>query len=354
MNWYWIAAALIVGGISVAGAGSLFGSEKRQPLAELGSVSVPSRLDPYPADEANGFAVFSFDHVPNSILLMGSNTPLSEVFAVSVWRPDARAAALEALTIRVADRTRDIRWSTQGDYRIGEGEHEVNTSRHEARIVVREYPDRQLTVGHMIWVTRSFPLRRQMELIEATVANFEQRMPVADYLRIAADRPRILTERYREALRTLLATRSVPYKLDGPVVERDGTLYDVHRDPHWGEMVTVVHPLGALPASRYFSTNHMTTPSNVPNWPEIVRFQWNGTEWAEEGNVTISPRILALLNKRHRNPAHAYFYAVASTSLQPVEPRPSEFSIDHLFRSIPALDEYFKRGDLIRQFDNDA
>jgi hypothetical protein len=217
MNLYWI-AALVIGSISVASAGMFFGSgsAKRQPLAELGFANVPSRLDPYAAKEGEGLAVFSFDQTPNSIFLMGSNRPISEVLAFAVWRPDSREAALKSLTGRVADRTDNIKWTTQGEYRIGEGVHEVNASKHEARIVVREFPDRQLTIGHMTWVKRSLSTGEQVELIEKTAASFEQRVPVADYLRIASDRPRALTDNYRAALRKLLAMRTVPYKVDGP------------------------------------------------------------------------------------------------------------------------------------------
>lgn len=192
MTLYLIAAALLVG--SVAGAWFGGSAAKRQPLEELGFVDVPGRLDPYAAQEADGFAVFSFDQTPSSILLMGSLRPVSEVLALSVWRADTHAAALESLIRRVADRTREIQWRTQGEYRIDEGQHEVNTSEHEARIVVREYPDRQLTVGHMAWSGRSFPLQRQIDLIESTVSTFEQRMPVAQYLQAAADRSRALAQ----------------------------------------------------------------------------------------------------------------------------------------------------------------
>src|SRR5262245_49794015 len=102
MNLYWI-AALVIGSLSVASAGMFFGtgSVKRQPLQELGFAKVPSRLDPYAPREDDGFAVFSFDHTPNSIFLMGSNRPVSEVLALAVWRADSRAAALQALTSRV-------------------------------------------------------------------------------------------------------------------------------------------------------------------------------------------------------------------------------------------------------------
>jgi len=188
MNGYWIAAALLAGGIAAACALGL-GPSKRQPLAELGAVDVPGRLDPYAAAEEDGFTVFPFDHTPGSIFLMGSLRPVSEVLALSVWRPSARAQALQALTRRVADRTQGIRWRTQGEYRIGEGTHEVNTSEHAARIVVREYPERQLAIGHMVWAGPAFSLQRQINLIESTAAAFEPHMPVAEYLNAARERP---------------------------------------------------------------------------------------------------------------------------------------------------------------------
>lgn len=191
MNGYAIAAALVLGGLVATSAAAWFGAAaKPQPLAELGTVAVPGRLDPYAADEADDYTVFSFDHTPGSIFLMGSNRPVSEVLALAVWRADKRAAALEALTRRVADRTRNIRWSPQGSGRIGEGTHEVNTSQHAARIVVREYPERQLAIGHMVWTERSLTAQQQMALVDATASSFAQRMPVADYLRLASGRVR--------------------------------------------------------------------------------------------------------------------------------------------------------------------
>ncbi|MBL8265499.1 hypothetical protein [Steroidobacter sp.] len=347
MNLYWI-AALIVGSISVASAGIFFGGSgaKRQPLAELGFISVPTRLDPYATQEADGFAVFSFDSTPSSIFLMGSSRPVSEVLAVSVWRPDARAAALKAVTSRAVDRTDQITWTTRGEYRIGVGVHEVNASKHDARIVVREFPDRQLTIGHMSWIKRSLSEARQIELIEASFTSLEQRTPVAEYLLIAADRPRMLTDRHRAALRKLLSVRTVPYKVDGPIVERDGTFYDCYIHSHWGEMITAVHPLGDLPAARSFRELNPATPPDVPNWPFIVTFQWNGTEWAMEGSPELSTRMTAQLSDRHQDRSRAYFYAVASDSPQPTEP--SEFRIDVLWRAIPGLNDHFKRGTLIQ------
>jgi hypothetical protein len=345
MNLIWI-GAVVIGGISVASAGMFFGSGKRQPLEELGFANVPGRLDPYATAEDDGFAVFSFDRTPNSIFLIGSNRPIAEVLAVAAWRPDRRAAALNALTSRVVDRTGAIVWSTQGEYRIGKGVHEVNTSKHEASIVVREYPDRQLTIGHMIWRKRSFSLEDQMQLLEATMASFEQRLPVADYLRIATDRPRMLTQRYRLELQQFLATRTVPYKVDGPIVERDGAFYDCYVHPHWGETITAVYPLGELPAARSFRTLNPTTPAGVPSWPLLVMFQWTGSEWAMDGTPTLSARMIAMLNERHRDRTRAYFYAVASDSPQPVER--TEFRIDFLWRAIPGLNEHFKRGDLVQ------
>lgn len=347
MNLYWI-AALVIGGISVASAGMFFGSgsAKRQPLAELGFATVPRRLDPYAAQEGEGLAVFSFDQTPNSIFLMGSHRPISEVLAFAVWRPDSRAAALSSLTGRVVDRTDNVKWTSQGEYRIGEGVHEVNTSKHEARIVVREFPDRQLTIGHMTWVKRSFSTQEQMELVDAAAASFEQRVPVTDYLRIASDRPRALTDNYRAALRKLLAMRTVPYKVDGPIVERDGTFYDCYVHSHWGEMITAVHPLGTMPAARSFRALNPTTPPNVPNWPELVTFQWRGDEWTVEGSPTLSPRMIAMLNEHHQDRSRAYFYAVASDAPQPFEPK--EFRIEFLWRAIPGLNDHFKRGDLVQ------
>lgn len=347
MNLYWI-AALVIGGISLASAGMFFGSGsvRRQPLAELGFASVPSRLDPYAAQEDEGLALFSFDQTSSSIFLMGSNRPVSEVLALAVWRSDSRAAALRSLTGRVVDRTGDIEWTTQGEYRIGEGVHEVNASKHDARIVVREFPDRQLTIGHMMWVKRSFSMQEQMELIEATAASFEQRAPVADYLRIASDRPRALTDNYRAELRKFLAMRTVPYKVDGPIVERDGTFYDCYVHSHWGEMITAVHPLGTMPAARSFRALNPATPPNVPNWPELVTFQWQDGEWSIEGSPTLSPRMISLLNERHQDKTRAYFYAVASDAPQPFEPK--EFRIDFLWRAIPGLNGHFKRGDLVQ------
>ncbi|WP_129779146.1 hypothetical protein [Peristeroidobacter soli] len=346
MHLYWI-VALVIGGISVASAGMFFGtgSTKRQPLAELGFVDVPSRLDPYATREGEGFALFSFDQTSGSIFLMGSNRPVSEVLAIAAWHRDSRSDALKALTSRAADRTDNIKWTTQGEYRIGQGVHEVNASEHDARIVVREYPDRQLTIGHMTWVKRS-SAQDQMKLIETTAASFEQRVPVADYLQLASDRPRILTERYRAALRKLLAMRTVPYKVDGPIVERDGTFYDCYVHSHWGEMITAVHPLGTLPAARSFRTLNPTTPPNVPNWPQIVRFQWDGEEWEVDGTPALSDRMIALLNERHQDRTRAYFYAVASDAPQPFEP--GEFRIDFLWRAIPGLNDHFKRGDLVQ------
>lgn len=347
MNLYWI-AALIVGGISVASAGIFFGGSgtKRQALAEFGFVSVPTRLDPYATQEVDGFAVFSFDSTPSSMFLMGSNRPVSEVLAVSVWRADSRAAALRSLTNRTVDRTDAIKWTTRGEYRIGEGVHEVNTSKHDARIVLREFPDRQLTVGHMSWVKRSMSEARQIELIEATVASLEQRTPAAEYLQIAADRPRMLTERYRAELRKLLSVRTVPYKVDGPIVERDGTFYDCYIHSHWGEMITAVHPLGDLPAARSFRMLNPPTPPDVPSWPFIVTFQWNGTEWTMEGSPELSTRMSAQLSDRHQDRSRAYFYAVASDSPQPIEP--GEFRIDFLWRALPGLNDHFKRGTLLQ------
>lgn len=183
MTTYLIAAALLAVLLTVAASAAAWlgsGRTRPQPLAELGTVQVPSRLDPYAAEEGDGFSLFAFDHTPGSILLMGSNRPVSEVLALAVWHADARATALEALTVRVADRTRRIRWRTEGAYRIGEGPHEVNASEHEARIVVREYPERQLTVGYMAWAGRTFTLQRQIDLVESTAAAFEPRMPVAN------------------------------------------------------------------------------------------------------------------------------------------------------------------------------
>jgi hypothetical protein len=347
MHLYWI-AVLVIGGISVVGA-SMFlgsGSTRRQSLAELGFADVPNRLDPYGAKEGEEFAVFSFDQTPNSLFLMGSNRPVSEVLALAVWRPDSRGAALRSLTSRVVDRTDNITWTTHGEYRVGEGVHEVNASKHDARIAVREFPDRQLTIGHMTWVKRSFSTQEQIELIETTAARFEQRVPVADYLRIASNRPRVLTENYRAALRKLLAMRTVPYKVDGPIVERDGTFYDCYVHSHWGEMITAVHPLGTLPAAPSFRTLNPTTPPNVPNWPELVTFQWDGGEWLVDGSPALSSRMIALLNERHQDPSRAYFYAVASDAPQPFEPK--EFRIDFLWRAIPGLNDHFKRGDLVQ------
>ena len=83
MNGYAIAAALVLGGLVATSAAAWFGAAaKPQPLAELGTVAVPGRLDPYAADEADGYTVFSFDHTPGSIFAYLAVIPPGQHFAV--------------------------------------------------------------------------------------------------------------------------------------------------------------------------------------------------------------------------------------------------------------------------------
>ena len=209
------------------------------------------------------------------------------------------------------DRTNDIKWRTDGAFEIGEGLHDVNTAKHPAWLVVREVPDHNLTIAHMVW-QQDASLERVRRTIMKSYASFRPGGRPEEYLAIARDRPAKLQAARDSALKAALDGRGVMLSLDmGPVVH-DGVVYELHTDERLGRLLTVLYPLGALPRAAAY--RHLRPPvKGIPNLTDVLWFGKDAEGWkrgAVGSDLLLSTAITAFVGSLHERDAdRAHFYA---------------------------------------------
>ena len=142
-----------------------------RPIGALGEITIPARLDPYAADSGTGYLLFPFDRTSNSFLMMGSNRPVMEGLVVAAWELSSSREAHEAVKDRVRDRTSGIAWRFEGDWEVGAGVHEVNTTSHPAIVVVRDVPEHNLTIGYFAW-TKISSIDDAKRIVAAAIASY--------------------------------------------------------------------------------------------------------------------------------------------------------------------------------------
>ena len=325
----------------------MFGTRpKRRTLNELGSVDLPARLEDRGSVENRHLARFAFDRTSNSIFMMGSNRPISEKLVLGVWEAGYRDETWQHVRSEAPERTSDIRWTHQGDYEIGDGIHEVNTSKHPAWIVLREAREKQAIAGYMLW-KKNGSLDEAKRVVDGALASLTFERPIPEYLALAADRPAQLAAKRRAEFQQLLSARGLHLQLDGPVVEHDGGYYQLHSDRTFGERFEALVPLGSLPRARRFRQMRPTTPKGVSQWPPVCWFAWEDAAWKSECEYEIAPAMVERLNVRHQDRERVYFYAMCWDL--PVDPeRGSSFNLTSFWIALDPMKQGFPQGTVIR------
>jgi hypothetical protein len=318
----------------------LFQRTATRPLRELGTIELPKRLEPRAGADYAYDAVFVFEHVYDSIFLIGSNTPISEKLVLVFTGPHADPAETLRQAQSAADRTHVASWRNDGPYLIGEGIHEVNTAKHPAWVIVRKDDAHHVTAGYMRWQKQG-SLADSKATLDRALSSLRLKMAIPDYLRLAGDRPALLAKQNQDRLRQILATKDVPLTLNGPVHESGGIFYSFVSDSRLGPRFDALALLGDRPAGRYRIMNP-TPPRGIDNLPNICSVQWTSDGWAPTPNCSyLLPRPVAdTFRKRLTDRTRVYFFATASAF--PSDPEiGSRLDIEVLWKALPFLKERF-------------
>ena len=335
----------------------MFGSRnKKFGLNELGSVELPSRLESRGVQESAGHASFRFDRTSGSLFMMGSNRPINEQLILTVWANGHRDAALLNTQLAAPERTTGIVWRREGDYDVGEGTHEVNASKHKAWIVTRESAEKHALAAYMVW-DKTQSLAEAKRTVDQALASLHFDRPIAEYLRLASDRPAKIAATRRTAFQKLLDEQKLgELKLGGPIIERNGGFYQLFQDNFHGETFHGLHGLGDLPSARHFRVNNSDPPKGVSNWPIVCRFDADTDGWKPDCEITLTAAMLERLNARHLDRTRSYFYAAvfdlpadATETSAPIE---STFRCPYFWRALEPMKARFAKGEMVEAVRN--
>jgi len=270
---------------------------------------------------------------------------------LAVWADGFRDNALAKVREEVADRTTGIAWRREGQYEIGQGTHEVNASKHKAWIVLRESPEKKAYAGYMTWEGTQF-LEEVKRTVDLALSSLTYDRPVAEYLKLATDRPAKIAAHRRSVFQKMLEDHGLAsLHVGGPIVERDGGFYQIFKDDFHGETFHGLHPLGDLPSAKYFHVNYSSPPKGVSNWPQVCRFSSEEGAWKADCEITLTPTMTSRLNQRHADPSRSYFYAVVFDL--PADPVENYVVIENTFRypdywkALEPMKARFAKGEMV-------
>jgi hypothetical protein len=321
-------------------------------LLELGSIAVPSRLEPRLPDETPERVLFRFDRVEDSFFFMGSTTPVRELLVVAAW-PDNDRSALAAwegeFRWRVIEHVEGISWTWEGEFEVGRGIHRVNTRETPAWALMLHVPEQRLKLGYRLW-QKDGSLDEAKALLKRIAASYAPARTPEDFFAMVRARPGQLAAERRSALLAELAGHGVTLPTNGTAVEHDGTVY--HFSPSWtgidGAWLFVMTPLGTLPAGTPFGyPEHRQLPRGVSHWPDLVYFHWKEQRWQMRGmgqDYFLPPAVAPWLDARHTDTSRVYVYAVKGMAVD--ETPPDETGLPAYWKAVSVMPPLLAPGNL--------
>ncbi len=304
---------------------------KTQQLKDLGTVELPSRLEPRSVAQHPGYTTFNFDRTSGSFLNMGSSRPINENLVLAVWDQGHQEQAVDIARKVV----HSVNWRKDGPYEIADGMTNVNARDHKLWAVLRQDLARRAVISYIVW-QETQSLDEAKRTVDEALAS----------LRLAQDRPAKPANPNRANFQKLLDARGLQLQLGGPVVELQGCYYLLTQDDRYGESFLAVCPLGDLPNAASFRVMHDGQPKGVNMWPEIVRYSLAQGEWTKEGDLDIPPPLFNALKPRHVNPQRSYFYAVVWDF--PADSTEVEWRTPSFWRAIEPMKARFARGEMVK------
>jgi hypothetical protein len=307
-----------------------------RPLREWGTIAIPKRLElRQQSSNHQSYELIHFERVANSIFLIGSSTPIAEKLILAAWTTNARVAARQAAIELAQDRIGKLTWLTP---EIAEGIHEVNTAKHPAWLVVTEVPTQGLTLAYMVWKKDAPPTAAEtLARAQSFAQSFKPSMTAEEYLKVAMDRPAHQRTKHMQAVEAALATRNIHLKLDTGPIETDGAIYELYTREPQGRLLTVLLPLGTLPAQAGYKRLQSDSP-------DIQYFSTRDHNGIDDRKLLLSQRTIA--KALSTDPQTVKFYTASAYLLDDLEmPEPD---LDYLWKAHAKMRPLFAQGKLIQ------
>jgi len=321
-----------------------------RPLREFGQITLPARLDPYNPEERQGYAMFPFDRTSNAFWLMGSSRPIPEKLVLGVWLPASKDAARQSTIYAAGDHVENIKWRTEGAYRIGEGIARVNASEYPAWIVERDFDEKSVTLAYMVW-KKDGSVETARQIVDQAGQSLQVKTAAAEYIQTGMDRPAKLAEARLKEMEATLAARGVHLTLDAGPVEKDGSIYELYTDWGTNRLLSMIVPIGDLPHADRFRHLRPQPPNGLGPWLDVIYYEKEDAVFErhtiDEGRK-LSPKLNAWIDQHMAaSPIGvAHFYAVSVAVIDASDVPPTDLNLST--RNASTMAALFRQGKLIQ------